>query len=78
MDESTNSLLSIVNSWLISNGAIPTRITPFRTGDARHGSAVRVEASRATDVVEILFFRHEDGMWRVFPQEPLRPVIKYL
>ncbi|REG51026.1 hypothetical protein B0G80_7507 [Paraburkholderia sp. BL6669N2] len=78
MDASTNSLLAIVNNWLISNGAEPTRITPFWTGDARRGRAVRVEASRATGVIEILFFRHADGMWRVFPQEPLRPVMKYL
>jgi hypothetical protein len=76
MKVSARSLRAMLYSGLVPNGAMPTRVTAFRTGNVRHGRCARVEASRAADVVEILFFQHEDGSWRVFPPEPLRPVME--
>jgi len=33
---------------------------------------VRVEAVRPTGVLALLFFRHDDGSWQVFPPEEIR------
>jgi len=57
----------LVEKWLASSQATEVRISRFidmGSGRRRH---VRVELRRMEDSVEIVFFRHDDGTWHVFP-----------
>jgi hypothetical protein len=63
------SLCSRVEKWLSPELATSIRITRFartRSGRRRY---VHVEALRPDGPVGLFFFKHEDGVWRVFPQE---------
>ncbi|QCP51752.1 hypothetical protein FAZ95_12140 [Trinickia violacea] len=62
-------LRSLVERWLAPIHAAPVRISRFGdvgSGQRRH---VRIEVLRPEGAVVILFFRHDDGTWHVFPQQ---------
>jgi hypothetical protein len=57
------SLRAIVEKWFMAAPVSSIR-TCRLPGKVR---CVRVQALRPDDPIELLFFRHDDGMWRVFP-----------
>lgn len=51
------------------------RVTRFRHGETGGQSGVIVRLPGATEAIEVLFFRHDDGAWRLFPAATRRPTM---
>jgi hypothetical protein len=69
------SLHWIVDKWLAPAPGAPVRITSIRRSGPRGGRVVCVEIARPGGVLSIVFFRHEDGSWNVFPPAAERPAM---
>jgi hypothetical protein len=69
------SLHWMVDKWLAPTPAMPARVTRICRTAARRGCAVCVETSRPSGVLSIVFFRHDDGSWNVFPLAAERPAM---
>lgn len=67
-----NSLRVLVQRWLAPGPGASLRITRFSCVGSERRRHVRVDAWRPDGTVTILFFRHKDGMWRVFPPDAER------
>jgi hypothetical protein len=65
MGERSLSLRSQVDKWFHPASLVSIKRTPIHSG--RVLRCVRVE-SRAERI--IFFFKHGDGVWRVYPPEP--------
>ncbi|SAL37389.1 hypothetical protein AWB69_03637 [Caballeronia udeis] len=74
MNSAETSLRSLVDKWIPPNRAAPIRITRFSS--ARRGRYVRVEVSRPEGPVALFFFRHDDGVWHIFPPEIGRAMLR--
>jgi hypothetical protein len=55
---------------------MPARVIQVRNNRSEHQRFVRVEALRPTGLLSIIFFRHDDGTWNVFPPSMPRPAIQ--
>jgi hypothetical protein len=68
-----HSLRTQVDKWLAPGVSTPVRVTEF--GRTRFGGRryVRVETSLPFGSRALLFFRHDDGCWCVFPPASDRP-----
>ena len=62
-----NTLRFLVEKWLAPSPTTPVRVTRFSCKPSDQRRHVRVEALRPEGPVVILFFRHGDGTWCVFP-----------
>lgn len=72
---SDHSLRSQVDKWLAPELSTPVHITEFsrtRVGGIRY---VCVETSFPRGPRAMLFFRHDDGRWRVYPPAARRPYV---
>ncbi len=75
MKTGEKSLRFLVDKWLGPTSTIPTRVTEFIHTRSDSRCYVRVESSRPTGVLAIIFFRHDDGSWCVFPPAMKRPAM---
>lgn len=74
----TYSLHSLVEKWLAPSNRTSARVTLF-THLAQKGCCyVRVEAARPQGIGAMLFFRHDDGNWYIFPPGRQRPAMNAL
>jgi hypothetical protein len=64
-----------VDKWLAPTAAMPARVTRFCRTHAHGPRCVRVEAARPSGLLAIVFFRHDDGSWNVFPPAARRPAM---
>ncbi|WP_345817310.1 hypothetical protein AAGS40_25790 (plasmid) [Paraburkholderia sp. PREW-6R] len=73
MDNGDTSLRGLVDKWVGLSPATAARV--FRVGRQQKPDmrCVRIEVSRASGPLSLLFFRHADGSWRVFPPAANRP-----
>jgi hypothetical protein len=69
------SLRNVVESWLGSESAKCIRVKRFSHTRRKLWRYVCVEAVRERGTLAIVFFRHDDGSWCVFPPAPRRPVM---
>ena len=67
-------LRSVVEKWFAT---APVRVTRFKWSGIVHSRSVRVEARASSKVFSIVFFKHEDGAWRVFPPDGRRPAMRF-
>jgi len=67
-------LRSAVEKWF---AAAPVRVTRFKWSGIGHSRSVRVEARASSKAFSIVFFKHEDGAWRVFPPDGRRPAMRF-
>ncbi|MEX3935166.1 hypothetical protein AB4Y32_25805 [Paraburkholderia phymatum] len=77
MNTHQHSLRDLVEKWLSPTPTTPVRVTRFsrtRDGNRRY---VCIEVARPACSVAIVFFRHDDGSWRVFPPRREYPVMTY-
>jgi hypothetical protein len=74
MKRSERSLRSLVEKWFSPTPTTPVRITRFTRANANQVRYVEAK-SGAVPSVEILFFRHDDGSWCVFPPGSRGPVL---
>src|SRR5215469_3727671 len=73
MEATQISLRGLVDKWLAPDVTSKIRVTQFsRTGPSRR-RFIRVETAHSTGTRAIYFFRHGDGMWRVFPPRNSAP-----
>jgi hypothetical protein len=78
MKTAGNSLRLLVEKWLAPTLATPIRVTRFsRTGSNRR-RYICVEGQRPEGSATLFFFRHDNGVWRVFPPEINRLAILYV
>lgn len=72
MSTSKQSLRWVVEKWFGSNLSASIRLTRAKESWRKPCRCVRVEAVFGSDPFSILFFRHDDGSWYVFPPEERR------
>jgi hypothetical protein len=70
-----NSLRLLIDKWLTPTIATRVQVTRFSRSYPKRTRCVRVEALRPEGSIAIFFFQHDDGIWRVFPQETRRPTL---
>lgn len=73
MNNSTSSLHRLVDKWLGPTPATPARVVRMNRKGANPTRCVCVEVQRPSGLLSVLFFRHEDGSWCVFPPTSNRP-----
>jgi hypothetical protein len=76
MDSDHVSLRSLVDKWFAPTLSMPARVTRIGRVFETHGRYVRLESCTATNPLSIVFFRHDDGSWCVFPQVPASPAMR--
>jgi hypothetical protein len=67
MNTHERSLRVQVEKWLGADPASRTRVTRFSRTRLNQWRCVRVEVVRASGLLSLVFFRHDDGSWCVFP-----------
>lgn len=75
MGSAGKSLRSMVEYWFAPDPADKVRVTRIRKGRSTRDRYVRVERLRGTESVGMFFFRHQDGVWRIFPPAQERPAM---
>jgi hypothetical protein len=75
MDVAEKSLRSMIEKWFMPSSETSLRVSRFGRRQPNRRHCVRVEALRPAGPLAILFFRHDDGAWRVFPPEARRPAL---
>ncbi|CAE6746970.1 hypothetical protein R75461_02752 [Paraburkholderia nemoris] len=68
------SLRKIVNMWLGSDAG-SSRVTRITRTRCKAWRCVCVESEGEQRSLKIMFFRHDDGCWFVFPPAPRRPAM---
>lgn len=61
------SLREQVEKWLAPGPSTPVRVTEFSRTRQSGSRYVRVETALPGGLRALLFFRHDDGCWCVFP-----------
>jgi hypothetical protein len=69
MNSEHKSLRQLVEKWLSPADTTPVHVTRLIHTRFDPGKCVRVEVIRREGPISILFFRHYDGTWSVFPRE---------
>lgn len=69
------SLRRVVESWLGPHDAEHFRVTRSSHTRRKLCRYVLVEVTHQEGTLAIVFFRHADGSWCVFPPPPRRPVM---
>ncbi|TAL97923.1 MAG: hypothetical protein EPN73_04790 [Paraburkholderia sp.] len=69
------SLRKVVESWLGSEPENRLRITRVSRSRWKLWRYVCVESARGDGAMALVFFRHDDGSWCVFPPAPMRPAM---
>ena len=75
MSTVNQSLRWVIEKWFGADLSACIRLTRAGQSCQRQCRCVRVEAARQSGPFSILFFRHEDGSWYVFPPGGNRPAI---
>ncbi|MFD1555026.1 hypothetical protein ACFSHT_05195 [Paraburkholderia silviterrae] len=75
MNGRERSLRVLAEKWLGEEGAKAARVTRFSHSARRRWRYVCVEAQQLDGEFSIVFFRHDDGSWWVFPPSSPRPVM---
>jgi hypothetical protein len=69
------SLRVLVEKWIGPGEAMTARVTTFSRTTSDRRRYVRVSAFWRGGCFSIVFFRHDDGSWNVFPSTPAAPVV---
>ncbi|SAK97389.1 hypothetical protein AWB79_07459 [Caballeronia hypogeia] len=69
------SLRKVVEFWFGSQPRNRLRVTRFSRSRCKLWRYVCVEMTRERGAFAVVFFRHDDGSWCVFPPAPHRPAM---
>jgi hypothetical protein len=72
MNTTGKTLHWVVDKWLAPTPAAPARVTRYPRARGGGHRCVRVETARPGGGLSIVFFRHDDGSWNVFPPAAAR------
>ncbi len=75
MGNRDRSLRALVDKWLGTGAVRHTRVKRFGKSLHHPWRCVCIEAALASGSFSILFFRHDDGSWCVFPPRVTRPAM---
>ena len=75
MNIAEKSLHYLVEKWLAPTPAMRIHVVQFGRMSLDKRRYVRVEALRPAGSLTILFFKHDDGSWCVFPPAIARPAM---
>ena len=78
MSRRTSTLHRLVDKWIGPTEATPLRVVRLKSKGAKKSRCICVEAQRPLGRLSILFFRHGDGIWRVFPPNSSGPSMNAL
>lgn len=70
------SLRLMVEHWLTADSSTGVRVTKFKNRRSHHECYVRVEIFKEAGPIEMFFFRHRDGTWRIYPPSRERPALR--
>ncbi|MDR5762461.1 hypothetical protein [Caballeronia sp. LZ035] len=73
MQTAANSLHWAVDKWLAPTSAHPARVVRLCRSQTTGARYVCIEAQHPGGPLAIIFFRHDDGTWNVFPPQTRRP-----
>ena len=73
MSVSGRSLRTLVDKWIGATSSV--RVTQFNHRRDEQYRFVRVEGASNEAPIALIFFRHDDGSWCVFPPERRRPAM---
>jgi hypothetical protein len=68
-----NSLRWAVDKWLAPTPARPARVVRLCRSHVTGSRYVCIESMHPSGPIAIIFFRHDDGAWNVFPPQARRP-----
>ncbi|ACA95966.1 conserved hypothetical protein [Burkholderia orbicola MC0-3] len=71
-----SSLRSLIEKWLAPSASAPVHITRLTFANSRI-RCVLARRSTSPTSLSIFFFRHADGVWRVFPPAPRKPEMRF-
>ena len=75
MDSGEKCLRTLVGKWFGPSAVVKIRVMEFSRTGADRRRYVRVSTALADGSLAIVFFRHDDGSWNVFPAKPSMPAI---
>jgi hypothetical protein len=75
MDTNCISLRSQVDKWLAPTMSMPARVTDVGRLIKDRSRYVKLEGRTNSGPLTIIFFRHVDGSWSVFPPAPNSPTM---
>jgi hypothetical protein len=70
------SLRSLVGKWFGPSAMVTVRVFEFSRTPADGRRYVRLGAVRPEGELTIVFFRHDDGSWNVFPPRTNMPAMR--
>lgn len=70
------SLRSLVQKWLWPTLTSPARVTRLGRTPLARTRFVSLEVLRQGRPIVLLFFRHVDGSWHIFPEESRGPTMR--
>jgi hypothetical protein len=77
MSTRERSLSILVAKWLGQDLMGSARVTRFSQSRQRPWRSVCVETTQPAGPIAIVFFRHDDGSWCVFPPDAKRPAMSF-
>jgi hypothetical protein len=72
MQTIANSLHWAVDKWLAPTSAHPARVVRLCRSSVTGARYVCIESMHPNGPIAIIFFRHDDGTWNVFPPQARR------
>ena len=76
MDSGEKCLRTLVDKWFGPSAVVTIRVMEFSRTRTDRRRYVRIGAVCAHKDVTIVFFRHDDGSWNVFPAKTNSPVMR--
>ncbi|WP_244816189.1 hypothetical protein [Caballeronia sp. Lep1P3] len=73
MQTAHHSLHGAVDKWLAPTFTHPARVARFCRSHVTGARYVCIEGWHDGGAIAIIFFRHDDGTWNVFPPQARRP-----
>ena len=75
MNSNAISLRALVDKWLAPTRSVPARVTETGRLGLSGVRFVRLEGQVSAGLLSIVFFRHGNGEWDVFPPVPPSPAM---
>jgi hypothetical protein len=76
MGSGEKCLRTLVDKWLGPSAVVTIRVMEFSRTRTDRRRYVRIGAARADGSLTIVFFRHDDGSWNVFPAKASTPTMR--
>jgi hypothetical protein len=76
MDSGEKCLRTLVDKWFGPSAVMTIRVMEFSRTPTDRTRFVRVGAAHTDGSLTIVFFRHADGSWNVYPAKASRPTMR--